>query len=325
MRGIESSIFVGTLSIGIRLRMAMGQREFDFAPLKITRGGDVHVLTGTQGEVVKIDQSGKLLGSVTIPFPAPILDSVIIDNHWIGVWLDREFRQARMASLPIDLEWRDGASREMLRSSINSPAKNEVLPSNSLWHRVLDSEPMKIGVCEGNIVFATISGIYMIDTDANEIWRGLLPRWPKISSISAYDSIVGVTGFSEGLAIWSKGGGVSVLDPSNGLEIYSRVIDFGDSVSNVIFSEEGGWFVMLHEGSFSVMEKIESSHNSFRTKGPILDADFSCGSWNWTGWRQDGSLTGSSVRISDRDNVGVSIIGNRVILANDGSWSEFRH
>ena len=297
--------------------------EIDFAPFKIFRGGGAHVLTGTQGEIVKIDQTGKLLNSVTIPFPAPILDAVIIDDCLIGVWLDREFRQARMASLPMDREWEGGASRERLRASINSPEKEEIVPPNSLWHRILDSEPMKIGVCDGNAVFATVSGIYMIDPEANEIWRGMLPRWPEISGISAFDSIVGLTGFPGGLAIWSRGGGVSVLDPSTGLEIFSRVIDFGDSVSNVIFSEDGGWFVMLHEGSFSVMENIEGSHNSFRTNGPVLDAEFNEGSWNWTGWRHDGSLADSTVRVSDRDNVGVSIIGGSIVLANDGSWSKF--
>jgi len=130
--------------------------------------------------------------------------------------------------------------------------------------------------------------------------------------------------FPGGISIWSRAGGVSVLDPSSGLEIYSRVIDFGDSVSDVTFSDEGGWFVMLHEGSIAVMDKIEEHYSLFRTSGPVLDAEFSDGSWKWTGWRHDGSLTDSEPIVTDRENIGVAITDGN-ILTNDGSWSRFQH
>ncbi|GIS50426.1 MAG: hypothetical protein Ct9H90mP24_7180 [Methanobacteriota archaeon] len=90
-----------------------------------------------------------------------------------------------------------------------------------------------------NIVFTTVTGVYMIDSDANEIWRGMLPRWPDISSLFAFDQIVGIVEFPGGLSIWSRAGGVSVIDPSNGLEIFSRTIQFGDKISGVSYSEEG--------------------------------------------------------------------------------------
>jgi len=297
--------------------------EVDFAPVRISRGSDVHVLSGTQGELVKINRKGEPLQTVSTPFPTPIIDGLIIDQIWIGIWLDREFRQARMAALPIDIVWDNGSSREELRTAINSQKGSDLVPSKSLWHRVMDSEPMKMGKSGDNVVFATVSGIYMIDAHATEVWRGLLPRWPSISSISAYDQIVGVVEFSGGISIWSKAGGVSVLDPSNGLEIFSRVIDFGDSVSGVIFSDDGGWFVMLHEGSIAIMDKIEGEHRIYRTGSPVLDAEFENGDWRWTGWRQDGFLSSSGVEISERENVGIAIIDG-MVLANDGSWSGFQ-
>ncbi len=293
--------------------------EVDFAPERISRGRSIHVLSGTQGELVKINGKGERLGAVVTPFPSPIVDGLILDQIWIGIWLDREFRQARMAALPINKEWENGTSREDLRAAINSLNGSDVVPANSLWSRVLDSEPMKMGKSGNCAVFATVSGIYMIDAQANEVWRGLLPRWPSISNISAYDEIVGIVEFSGGISIWSKAGGVSVLDPSNGLEIFSKVIDFGDSVSNVIFSDEGGWFVMLHEGSVAIMDKIEDGHRTYRTGSPVLDAEFSNGCWRWTGWRQDGELSGSEVAISERGNVGIAIVDG-MVLANDGSW-----
>jgi hypothetical protein len=335
VRALASSIFSGTLSIVVLLPMPMEgianmiSREYlrvlldpgeaDFAPERISRGSSIHVLSGTQGELVKINGKGERLGAVVTPFPSPIVDGLILDQIWIGIWLDREFRQARMAALPINKEWENGSSREDLRAAINSLNGSDVVPANSLWSRVLDSEPMKMGKSGNCAVFATVSGIYMIDAQANEVWRGLLPRWPSISNISAYDEIVGIVEFSGGISIWSKAGGVSVLDPSNGLEIFSKVIDFGDSVSNVIFSDEGGWFVMLHEGSVAIMDKIEDGHRTYRTGSPVLDAEFSNGCWRWTGWRQDGELSGSEVAISERGNVGIAIVDG-MVLANDGSW-----
>ena len=44
--------------------------EIGFSPSGVARGDDVHVLTGTQGEVVKIDREGMLLGPVVSPFPS---------------------------------------------------------------------------------------------------------------------------------------------------------------------------------------------------------------------------------------------------------------
>ena len=301
----------------------MEAREIGFSPSGVAKGDGVHVLTGTQGEVVKIDREGMRLGPVVSPFPSPIVDSTIVGDRWCGMWMDRELRQARMAAIPLDDDWVDGPDREQLRTSIHSTNDDVLKPAKSIWHRSLDSEPMKIGVSGENIVFTTVNGVYMIDSAANEIWRGMLPRWPDISSLFAFDQIVGIVEFSAGLSIWSKAGGVSVLDPSTGLEIFSRTIQFGDKVSGVSYSEKGGWFVMLHEGSIAVMDKIEGDFSHYKTGSPVLDAQFIDGSWRWTGWRHDGSLTGKVADILERDDVGVAVI-NGSVLTNDGSWSEWR-
>ena len=42
--------------------------EIGFAPSGVARGDDFHVLTGTQGEVVKIDKTGKQLGPVAVSY-----------------------------------------------------------------------------------------------------------------------------------------------------------------------------------------------------------------------------------------------------------------
>ena len=187
--------------------------EIGFSPSGVARGDDFHVLTGTQGEVVKIDREGMAIGPVVSPFPSPIVDSTIVGDKWCAMWMDRELRQARMAAIPLDEDWVDGPNREQLRISIHSTNGDVLKPAMSIWHRTLDSEPMKIGVSGENIVFTTVTGVYMIDSDANEIWRGMLPRWPDISSLFAFDQIVGIVEYPGGLSIWSRAGGVSVLDP----------------------------------------------------------------------------------------------------------------
>lgn len=304
------------------ITMPVETGEIGFTPAGVAKGDDLHVLIGTQGEVVKIDKEGLLLGPVVSPFPSPIVDSTIVGNRWFGIWMDREFRQARMAALPLNEDWANGPNKEQLRTIIHSTDSDVLKPAMSIWHRALDSEPMKIGVSGQNIVFATVTGVYMIDSDANEIWRGMLPRWPDISSVFAFDQIVGILEVPQGLSIWSKAGGVSVLDPSNGLEIFSRTIQFGDRVSGVSYSKEGGWFVMLHEGAIALMDKIEGDFSLYKTGAPVLDAQFIDGSWRWTGWRHDGKLANHVVEIFKRRSVGVSML-NGSVLTNDGLWSDW--
>ncbi len=299
----------------------MRQRGVGFAPSRIDRGEVSHVIAGTQGELVILDTQGVQRGRARTPFPAPTIDGLVLKDRWIGIWLDREFRQARMAALPINEMWGDGVTRRELRLSIGT-SEEDIVPSNSIWHRVLDSEPMKMGAFEENIVFATLSGIYMIDSEANEIWRSPIPRWPRISKLSQYDNVSSINEFPGGLAIWSQAGGVSVLDPSNGVEIYNRVLEFEDKVCNAIYSKEAGWLIIFHGGTVAVMDKIEGACSIHKTRGPVMDSEFVDGRWTWTGWRHDGDLSEGKVRSRNRRNIGVALLGG-MVLSNDGSWSDW--
>jgi len=315
-------MFSGTHSKQALHTGGMGGSELGFSTCRIDKGATSHVVAGTQGELVLVDSSGAIIKPQKTPFPAPTLDGLVIDNRWVGIWMDRELGHARMGSLPLDVDWSDGPSREELRMSIVEGVE-EVLPSNSIWDKILDSEPMKIGRFGESVVFCTISGTYMIDSRAEVVWGSIPPRWPEISDLGMVDNVVGIIPFNGSLAIWSQAGGISVIDPLDGTELYSRVIDFGDKVSGAKFSENGGWFVMLHGGSVAVMKEIEGEVSSFRTFGPVLDAEFVGESWNWTGWRHDGNLSEGTVFCKERDSIGVGLIG-RMVLSNDGKWSDFR-
>jgi len=320
--GVVAFNILGILS---KLILHPGIMEFtgvDFAPTRIDYGENTHIIAGTQGEICKIDSKGVEIGKTSVPLPSPCIDGTVIGDSWVGIWLDREFRHARMCSLPLQSEWNDGPSREELRKSITFSEDDLVGPESAIWHRELDSEPLKIGAISDGLVFATTSGLYKINKDAKEIWRGMTPRWPEISDIGNFDRIVGIIEFSRGLAIWTQAGGVSVLDPSNGLEIFSRVIRLGDKISKVCYSEDGGWLILLHGSSIAIMDNIEDTPKIQKILGPSICAEFSDNSWFWTGWRSDGIIANGEISYTERRSIGVGIL-DRKVLTNNGSWSDF--
>ena len=322
MVGVIGFNILGILSKLILHPGIMESAGVDFAPTRIDCGENIHIIAGTQGELCKIGSDGVKIGKPSVPLPAPCVDGTVMGDSWVGVWLDREFRHARMCSLPLQAEWTDGPSREELRKSTSFSEHSLVGPKSAFWDRELDSEPLKIGAITGGLVFATTSGVYKINRDAKEIWRGMLPRWPEISDIGNFDRIVGMIEFSGGLAIWTQAGGVSVVDPSNGLEIFSRVVKLGDKISKVCYSEDGGWLILLHGSSIATMDNIEDTPKINKIPGPSICAEFSENSWFWTGWRNDGRISNGKISCTERRSIGVGILGRKV-LTNNGIWSDF--
>ncbi len=292
-----------------------------FNATRVDRGSGVHVVIGTTGELAKVDDTGKLIDGPAKPFPSIVFDGSVVNDKWVGIWIDRELRDARIAALPMDQRWSNGPSREDLRLAISSG--NHLEPSGAIWQRRLESEPIKLGTFEGNIVFSTIEGVYMIDADSNEVWRGAVPFWPGIAEIGVNDQIVAIREFPGGVSIWSRAGGVAVLDPVDGSILYTREIPLKDSVSNVFFSE-GGWLVCLHGNKVLLMEAIEGEAVAIETSGPILDSVHSDEGWKLTGWRNDVLIGGNgrTSRESVRDEIGIGVIGS-LVLTNDGEWSIF--
>ena len=299
----------------------MSREGIGFPPLRIDRGEGENILAGTQGEILRVDEFGGAIGVSCKPFPATCVDGAYLEDRWVGVWLDREFGECRMAALPLEDGLLEGASRESLRLTTNS--REGLHPAGSIWSRTLDYEPMKMGISGESLVFTTKSGMYMVDKEAREIWREELPHWPKISREGISDRVVGVEGVPGGVVIFSQAGGVSVIDPSNGSTIYSRILNIRDRVSKVCYSEENGWMILLHSNSVIILEKIEGEPSLIETPGPVLDAESLEDEWRWTGWRHDGRISGDRMlEIVNMDGIGVGILG-RLVLTNDGHWRKF--
>ena len=125
-----------------------------FAPIKIDSGKNIHVISGVSGQLLKVDDQLNRLGEVSQPFPALITSSTIVKEKWIGVWVERDLRQARMAAFDLNEAWSDGETKAELRSNKLDSALH---PSSSIWSQILDSEPTALSNVENSICLGRLS------------------------------------------------------------------------------------------------------------------------------------------------------------------------
>ena len=143
----------------------MSRPDIGFPPIKIDSGENIHIITGVSGELLKVDSEINIIGNISKPFPSSITSSTIVGEIWIGAWVERELREARMAALDINDDWLDGGLKSELRSG------NVILhPNSNIWSQLLDAEPMGISKIGETLCFsAKNKGIYRIDIDSNDI------------------------------------------------------------------------------------------------------------------------------------------------------------
>ncbi len=312
----------------------MKMKALDFTPSKLFRGDGVSILVGTQGEIIKMDKEYNFTGPIAKPFPSTISEGIIVDGIWAGFWVDQEFRHSRMGAFDLNEELLDGDSREKLRNSFTnkySEIKNPyghieaiLKPKGALWSHILDNEPLAIGKNESNLIFSTRNGgIYSIDLDASELWRSEIPVWQELGEIRNENAIIAICSTEENIYLWSEGGGIAELNPTDGEIISTRTIEINEKITKVLFDEKGGWFIIFHDGEIGQMNSVSDKLNIFNTGSPVIDAIYDEGAWKWTGWRQDGKLVSGHQRVVSRDNIGVGITG-KLVITNDGTWDSFR-
>jgi hypothetical protein len=229
-----------------------------------------------------------------------------------------------MAGIPLEIDWENGIGRDILRTS--SIGDLDIKPKNSAWQKILTAEPMGLSKVGENIIFATKNkGIYMINQEGEEIWRDHYPVWRDMDISAEMNSIVSIIGVDSNIVIWSAAGGVMELNQERVIEI-SKIINLKDKISNVKFSKEGGWFVIMHGKSVAILKDINDDPFIIETPGPVLDAFFESekGVWRWTGWRHDGEMKikDNDFIFKKRENIGIHI-SNSKILTNDGFWEDY--
>ena len=299
--------------------------SIDFTPQMVNRDDNTIIVIGTSGELAKLDFNYEHTSPYSKPFPTTIMSGVLFENIWIGIWIDRELQDARMAGIPLGINWENGIGRDILRTT-SSIGDLDIKPKNSAWQKILNAEPMGLSKVGENIVFATKNkGIYMINQEGEEIWRDHYPIWQDMEVSAEMNPIVSIIEDSSNIVIWSAAGGVMKLDQERVIKV-SKIFKLKDKISNVTFSKEGRWFVMMHGNSIAILHEIDDEPFIIQTPGPVLDACFESekGVWRWTGWRHDGEM-----RIKDnyfsfkkRENIGIHI-SNSKILTNDGFWEDY--
>ena len=299
----------------------MGEVPLGFQPIRADRGESATVIVGSSGELVRIDGFGATLHQSVKPFPASVTGGAVLDDVWVGTWVEHELQQARMAALPLAGEWKSGGSREMLRQK---PETADLMPSSAIWSKFLDAEPMAVSRAGDGVVFATLrKGIYKIDEGATEVWRAPYPEWSHLSGLASRDHLVSSNEVEGQIFVWSMAGGVTVLDSEDGRHILSTIVSLPDSLSGVRHSNEGGWLLLLNSGNIALLEDFESRPTVVQTLGPVSDAIYDGKCWKWTGWRHDGALIDGEVQYIAREQIGVALVGDKV-LTNDGAWGKFR-
>ena len=288
-----------------------------FAPIKIDSGESVHVISGVSGQLLKVDTQLNRLGEVSQPFPALITSSTIVKEKWIGVWIERDLRQARMAAFELNGEWGNGDSKAELR---NNKLNSTLHPSSSIWSQILDSEPTALSNVDDSICFSAINrGIYRIDDESKEIWRAEIPEWKEVSKIKSLDEIIGFLNTEEGTVLFSKAGGFAVIDVAGNI-IKKGVLKLPEVITGFLHKKGKGWFIKLNGKYFATLSKLTDAPKIYKILGPVYDVKNVQGDWIWTGWRHDGRLSkDGTITMNSRENIGIGIVGENV-LTNDGKW-----
>tara|TARA_B100001758_G_scaffold123352_1_gene106111 strand:- start:489 stop:1391 length:903 start_codon:yes stop_codon:yes gene_type:complete len=299
----------------------MRDSEIGFAPIKIDSGEEIHVISGVSGQLLKVDENLNPIAEISQPFPAMITSSTIVGDKWIGIWVERELRQARMAAFDLNEEWSDGGKKASLRNNkVNFPLH----PSSSTWSQILDSEPTALSEIDNSICFSTINrGIYRIDSESNEIWRAEIPKWKDIEKIDSSDEIIGFVNTEDGIVLISKAGGFAIMDKESNI-IQKGLLKMPEVITGFLYEKDKGWFIKLNGKYFATLSSLNETPKIYKVLGPVYDVKYIKGDWIWTGWRHDGKLNkDGKLTLKSRENIGIGIIGDNV-LTNDGEWEKIR-
>ena len=293
------------------------ERPVSFTATRVDYCAEYYVVIGSLGELAKLDRTGNVNGDVCTPFASTITHSTPLVDSWIGIWVEPEMRLARMARLNLERNWRNGPSSSDLRTSDNPM---QLHPENSTWSHALDAEPTCISGLGDVFCFVLRGrGVYLMDSEANEIWRSSLPN-SNVGRRNGFETAISISNSEDILSIWYNNGLIVDISLDTGLEIDRRKIKISERIERV-FHGNDSHILALSQGGF-LLSDGEGIVESYNTPGPLLSARQKDGIWELTGWRFDAIIRETSLDISSRDQLGVGFIEEK-ILTNDGTLSQF--
>ena len=72
--------------------------QLGFTPSKVNRNNTKLVIIGNSGELIKLDLEFNKIEEMAKPFPTPVVTGVIFEDIWVGIWMDRELKDSRIAA-----------------------------------------------------------------------------------------------------------------------------------------------------------------------------------------------------------------------------------
>ena len=300
-----------------------------FAPkMLLGTNAEKHLLIGTNGELLWLDNNFNPLGEERIPFPTPLTKACVCKDEIIGVWIDHEIQTARLAAIKIEGEIEQGVGRDEVRLNTKQSYSTAIHVKGAVWSHALTAEPLALNSIGDCYAFALWQkGIYFHSPNSEPIWsRGEL-SWPEIAKYKRAEELSFLHQHKGNIMAWSRGGGWAELSAENGEVIRQGVLEIPEPLTGVFYSEEGKWLLSCGDSAIRInlLEEQESA-STVKLAGPINHANWSgeSNSWKIAGWRQD-IIWGESIAWEMRDELGIHVckIGEAwCVLDNNGNWSK---
>ena len=299
--------------------------ELLFPPQKLFELDDNRILViGMNGEIQILDEN--LIGEFEFkkPFPTSISISSVSKNILFACWIDLELMIARMASIDLNSEIKNGHSRADLRIKLESKKQPQV--ESSKWSHILDSEPLALISDDELIVFTSWKrGLYCVDHDSNEIWR--IPEIKWLKKLKNANVIVSIEITEKGILVWSKAAEWFLINKESGEIIKNGQIEF-QNILEKIFVHEDKRLLCSPDGFVLWVDNLNpESMLDMKQKGPVHDAkwDLEKDCWRICQWRDDILWSRSEITKSSRDEIGKSVFKHKgiwMVLENSGNFSE---
>jgi hypothetical protein len=291
-----------------------------FTPKEILSWRDGYIAIGVDGELQKLSVDYRPIGKPMKPFPAPIRNATILKDKLIATWLDSELLLARMASIDLNDEIKEGVERSDLRT--RRTIDKAIHPEGALWSHVLDAEPLFLASNDDSFTFVLWrKGIYTMTEDAYETWRSEEPSWKSIAKLPRSEETISIIMKENEVEIWSRGGGMNRYDMENGLLTEQKVIDTEGFLLSV-YQDSNNYLFQLNDGQVAMFDG-EKIVLKAKLSGPIQTAywDNENEGWHISGWREIIFISATS---SERISIGEIAVyyddDKKYVLCNDAKW-----
>lgn len=295
-----------------------------FLPDTVVHHGGGAVVSGMDGEFQWLDVDMRPLGAVSLPHPMRLRQAVIVNDHLIGTWLDRELMLACMGAIPLGSQ-QDGKPRSELRTSIGTRITH--YPAGNTWAHALDAEPMALAT-DGNVVVFELyrRGLYGIGLNAEEHWRMPSPEWSYPKRRPRNEETIALHVHNNECWVTSRGGRVQRRTLDTGQLLEEHLFEGVEAPLEHHFKHGEHDLLCTTDGMVTWLANMAVVQQA-QLSGPVQDAtwDEQLNGWRVAGWREEVVVSPTILDRRATDELPVHIVptgDGALVLYNDGSWEQ---